>query len=72
MTMSTPPSDTTCGSPACAAASSRSGPAENMPPATSPASSVVVRSSTPTNDLARTSASSERPPVPLAWKTSTS
>ena len=45
LTMSSAPSDTTCGRPAAPAASSRSGPAESTPPTSSSASSVVVTSS---------------------------
>ena len=72
LTMSSAPSDTTCGTPAAPAASSRSGPAERTPPTSSSASSVVVASSTPARKPSRTSASIDWPPAPVAWKTSTS
>src|SRR5438128_5079040 len=70
--MSSAPSETTCGIPARPAASSLSGPAESTPPTSSSASSVVVRSRTPLRKLDSTSASMDCPPVPVAWKTSTS
>ena len=71
-TMSSAPRLTTCGTPAAPAAVSRSGPALSTPPTSSSASSVVVRSSTPASMPERASASSARPPEPVAWKTSTS
>src|SRR5215208_466357 len=72
LTMSSAPSETTCGTPAAPAASRRSGPADSTPPTSSSASSVVVVSSTPARNPSRTSASSDWPPAPVAWKTSTS
>ena len=72
LTMSSAPSETTWGTPAAPAASSRSGPAESTPPTSSSASSVVVASSTPARKPPRTSASIDWPPAPVAWKTSTS
>ena len=58
--------------PLSAAAVRRSGPADSTPPASSSASSVVVMSSTPAMSPSRISPSIVRPPVPVAWKTSTS
>jgi hypothetical protein len=72
LTMSSAPTDTTCGIPALPAALSRSGPAEKMPPTSSSASSVVVASSTPASRPWAASDSSVRPPVPVMWNTSTS
>ena len=46
-TMSSAPTDTTCGIPSRAAAPSRSGPALSTPPTTSSHHSVVVTSTTP-------------------------
>ena len=50
--------------------SRRSGPAGNTPPTTRSAISVVVMSSTAVIIPDSTSFSIERPPVPVAWKTS--
>ena len=72
LTMSSAPGAITCGSPAAPAAVSRPGPADSTPPTRSSASSVVVRSSTPLTRRSSASASSARPPAPVAWKTSTS
>ncbi|PIL25875.1 hypothetical protein GSI_11628 [Ganoderma sinense ZZ0214-1] len=68
-TISSAPSDTTCGTPLRAAASSRCGPAVRTPPTSSSASSVVVRSRTPSKNPAEVRRSSARPPAPDAWKT---
>ena len=71
-TMMSAPTDTTAGTPFRAAALQRSGPAASTPPTTSSHHSVVVRSSTPLMNPPLTSASMHFPPVPVAWKTSTS
>ena len=70
--MSRQPGVTMAGVPVLPAASSRVGPAPRMPPTNSSAHSVVVMSSTPAVMPASTSDSIARPPVPVAWKTSTS
>ena len=66
------PGAMTCGTPLSAAAVSRSRPADSTPPTRSSASSVVVRSSTPAIRPSRMNDSMVIPPVPVAWKTSTS
>ena len=48
--------------------SKRSGPAENTPPTSSSATSVVVMSMTAEINPESTSFSSDCPPVPVAWK----
>ena len=68
-TMSSAPSETICGTPLLAAASSRCGPAGRTPPTSSSASSVVVRSRTPSKNPSDVRRSSARPPAPVAWKT---
>ena len=72
LTMSRAPSETICGTPARAAASSRSGPADRTPPTSSSHHSVVVTSATPVTNPSVMSDSIERPPLPVAWKTRTS
>ena len=72
LTMSSAPSETTCGMPERPAAVSRSGPALSTPPTSSSHSSVVVTSSTPRMKPASIRASIERPPVPVMWNVSTS
>ena len=72
LTISSAPTETTCGILLRMAASQRAGPAARTPPTTSSHHSVVVRSSTPEKKPASISASIVFPPVPVAWKTSTS
>ena len=72
LAMSTQPGTIRWGIPICPGASSRSGPASNTPPQTVSAHSVVVMSSTASTSPSRTRLSIVRPPVPVAWKTSTS
>ena len=72
LAMSVAPSETTWGTPADAAASSRCGPAARMPPRISSAHSVVVTSSTASTTPLATRRSIMRPPAPVAWKIKTS
>ena len=68
LTMSSAPTDTTCGMPSRPAISSRSGPADSTPPTRSSHSSVVVASSTPLRKPDSISPSMAMPPTPVAWK----
>ncbi len=68
LTMSSAPTDTTCGSPSRPAISSRSGPAESTPPTRSSQSSVVVASRTPRRKPDSMRPSIACPPTPVAWK----
>src|SRR5882757_1138670 len=72
LTMSSAPKLTAWGMPARPAAVSRVGPAENTPPTSSSASSVVVMSRTPETKPASISPSMDIPPTPVQWKTRTS
>ena len=69
---STAPGITSCGIPTAPAASSRVGPAVQMPPLSSSVTSLVVQSRTPAKTPRRTRSSIVAPPLPLAWKTTTS
>ena len=69
LAMSSAPSEPTQGSAWRAKTSSRVGPAERMPPATSSAISVVETSMTPSRSPESASFSMDCPPTPVAWKT---